>query len=216
MDVDKIVKLLGQTDGRDKIYKTLNGVCKVLAFQAADDKSAVKKWNAMSKSIGEGRSLMRMGKWVGNYAKLQGFAAKLGNLSQYQLLEIIRVIGDFGYVVGDNLQYLAKYGLVPLDAKKTAKNSKVFQFWGYVCALLLDLWSLAVLGAKKLEPAAYRKQRKQLLLSIVKNAADVANGLNNVGYAAPYGYAPNGMATGMFGVTSGGIATYLNWQKLSK
>eukprot|EP00672_Neobodo_designis_P025230 CAMPEP_0174828844 /NCGR_PEP_ID=MMETSP1114-20130205/1566_1 /TAXON_ID=312471 /ORGANISM="Neobodo designis, Strain CCAP 1951/1" /LENGTH=212 /DNA_ID=CAMNT_0016062571 /DNA_START=46 /DNA_END=684 /DNA_ORIENTATION=- len=212
MDVDKVVKLLAQTDGRDKLYKTAAGLAKIAADYS--DKESGKKWKSIGKSIGDGRSLMRMGKFVGNVQKLQGFAAK-GTLTSYQALEVLRVIGDFGYVLGDNLQYLAKYGVLPLDAAKTAANSKVFQFWGFVCAFLLDLWQLALLSAKKLEPKELAKKRHALVLSAIKNFADTLNCLAAVGYAKSF-YKPGATFLGGCGVVSGGIATYTNWTKLSK
>ena len=212
MDIDKVVKLLAQTDGRDKLYKTAAGLAKIAADFS--DKESGKKWKSIGKSIGDGRSLMRMGKFVGNVQKLQGFAAK-GSLSSYQAVEVLRVIGDFGYVLGDNLQYLAKFGVLPMDAAKTAANSKVFQFWGFVCAVLLDLWQLALLPSKRLEAKDFAKKRHALVLSAIKNFADMLNCLNAVGYAKSF-YKPSSTFLGACGVTSGAIATYTNWGKLSK
>ena len=212
MDLDKIVKLLAQTDGRDKLYKTAAGLAKVAAD--CSDKESGKKWKAIGKSIGDGRSLMRMGKWVGNVQKLQGAAAK-GTLTSYQAVEVLRVIGDFGYVLGDNLQYLAKFGVIPVDAAKTAANSKVFQFWGFLCAVVLDLWQLALLPSKKLTAEEAAKKRQALILSAIKNFADLLNCLNAVGYAKGF-YKPSATFLGACGVTSGAIATYTNWGKLTK
>jgi hypothetical protein len=212
MDVDKIVKLLALTDGRDKLYKTTGGIAKIIAVHS--DKETSKKWKGLSKSIGDGRSLMRMGKWIGNYQKLQGFAQKYNKLTSYNILEILRVIGDFGYVLGDNLQYLAKYGILPLDAAKTARNSKVFQFWGFLCAFILDLWQIALLPTKKLEPVELAKKRHELVLSAVKNLADVLNCLAAVGYAKRF-YAPSETFLGVCNVVSGGIATQQNWKKVA-
>jgi hypothetical protein len=212
-DVDKIVKLLATTDGRDKLYKFSANMAKIIAFSSAD-KTTQKKWNGLAKSIGEGRSLMRMGKWVGNVSKLQGFGAKLGSLSQRNLVEVLRVIGDFGYVLGDNLAYLSKYNILPLDAKQCGKNSKVFQFWGYLCALILDLWSLMLLPTKNLDAATSKKERTALVLSATKNLADTLSALNNVGYASSFGYNPSVGFTGACGATSGAIATYTNWKKI--
>ena len=210
-DLDKFIKLLSQTDGRDKIYKTLANVNKLLAFQYAADKATSKKFATVAKSIGEGRSLLRMAKWTGNINKLQGYAAKASTLGPKQFVEILRVLGDFGFVLGDNLAYLAKYSVVPLNAKNVGKNSKIFQFWGYVCAVLLDMWSLINLGKK--DEAAQAKERKPLILSLIKNTCDLLATLAAVGYAKAY-YKPNSMFTGTCGLTSGAIATYTNWNKL--
>jgi hypothetical protein len=212
-DIDKFVKLLAQTDGRDKIYKTLQGVVKILGYQSAGDKELAKKYGALAKSIGEGRSIMRMTKWVGNVNKLQGFASKLGTLNAKMIVEILRVIGDFGYILGDNLAYLAKYKVLSLDAANVGKNSKIFQFWGYFCAVILDVWALLKNEKQKeSDPATYQKERKAGLLSLTKNIADFAATMAAVGYLSAV-WSPSAGVTGALGATSGAIATYQNWNK---
>lgn len=213
-DLDKFIKLLGTTDGRDKIYKFVAGVTKILAYRATD-KNLAKKYNTLAKSIGEGRSLMRMAKWVGNYNKLQGFAAKAATLTSKQIVEIIRVIGDFGYILGDNLAYLSKYGVLPLNAESCGKNSKVFQFWGYLCAVVLDIWGLLTLEKKKFDDEKQRvAERQALLLALTKDTADLFAVLAAVGYAKNFGYNPSSGFTGFCGATSGAVATYINWAKI--
>jgi hypothetical protein len=213
-DVDKMVKLFAITDGRDKIGKTLGGVAKLFAYTSLlnGDAAKAKKFGTLAKSIGESRSLLRMGKFVGNYQKLQGFAAKAGDLKARQIVEVLRVIGDFGYVLGDNLTYLGKYGVLPTDPKKCTKNGKLFQFWGFVCAVALDVWAIALLQGKKLEKSLYAKELKALLLSLVKNTADMLVCLQVVGYVKSY--KPSGGFTAVCAITSGSIATYTNWNKL--
>jgi len=213
MDLDKVVKLLQQTDGRDKIYKFAANFAKIVAWQTADKETA-KKWNGLAKSIGEGRSLMRMGKWVGNASKIQAVGAKITTLNQRGLVELLRVIGDFGYIFGDNLAYLGKYNILPVDAKSAGKNSKVFQFWGYVCAVILDVWSLILLPTKGLDEKTLQKERTALILSFTKNAADMMSTLASVGYLKGFGYDPSTGFTAACGATSGAIATYTNWTKL--
>lgn len=215
MDADKFIKLLATTDGRDKIYKVLANVSKIVGWVNEADKVSAKKWNALSKSIGEGRSLMRMAKWVGNVQKLQGYAAKAGSLTSRQFLEILRVIGDFGYILGDNLAYLSKYGILPLNAENAAKQSKIFQFWGYIMATILDALSLSGLAAKqaKMDAAAFAAEQQALVLSFVKNAADTLATLASVGYMKSM-YNPSIGFTSLCGATSGAIATYQNWTKL--
>jgi hypothetical protein len=213
--LDLFVKLLATTDGRDKIYKFTQNLSKLLAF-AASDKATIKKWTGLSKSLGEGRSIMRMCKWVNNVQKLQGFAAKVGSLSQLQIIEIMRVLGDFGYVLGDNLAFLSKYGLIPLNKDNVSKNSKIFQFWGFFFATLLDILSILDLkNQSKLDAAAKAKKAKELRLSFLKNLSDMLVTLAAVGYLQKV-YNPSAGVTSVLGMVSAGIATYQNWQKVSK
>jgi hypothetical protein len=212
-DLDKFVKLLSQTDGRDKIYKTIQGIVKILGYQNAADKELAKKYGGLAKSIGEGRSIMRMAKWVGNVNKLQGFVPKLNALNSKTIIEIIRVIGDFGYILGDNLAYLAKYNVLALDAANIGKNSKIFQFWGYVCAVILDVFALLKNEkSKESDPATYNKERKTGLLNLTKNLSDLMATMAAVGYLSTV-WSPTAGVTGALGATSGAIATYQNWTK---
>ena len=208
-DIDKFIKLLSQTDGRDKIYKFLQGVTKILGDQV-DHKDSKKKYNALSKSIGEGRSLMRMVKWVGNYNKLQLYAGKFNVSDPKQVLEILRTVGDFGYILGDNLAYLCKYKVLSLDANSMGKNSKIFQFWGYVCATVLDILAL-LKNSTKVASDATAKERTTIVLSLVKNVSDVVATLAAVGYIAAF--QPSATFVGACSATSGAIATYQNWTK---
>lgn len=214
----KVVNLLAQTDGRDKIYKFLVNVIKLLAAYAGTKESA-KKWTTLAKSLGEGRSLMRMAKWVGNYNKLSALAAKASSLTSRQVVEILRIIGDFGYIFGDNVSYLSKYGVLPFNATSAAKNSKIFQFWGYFFAVILDIWSIITLNGKKarggIDEAQFKKESTDLYLSVTKNSADFLSTLDAVGYAKAC-YNPGSKVVACFGATSGAIATYQNWKKLSK
>jgi hypothetical protein len=212
-DIDKFIKLLAQTDGRDKIYKTLQGIVKILGYQSAGDKELAKKYAGLAKSIGEGRSIMRMTKWVGNVNKLQGFVPKLGGLNAKMAIEILRVLGDFGYILGDNLAYLSKYKVLSLDATEVGKKSKIFQFWGYICAVILDI--LALMKNEKLkesDAATYAKERQAGLLNITKNLADTLATMAAVGYLSTV-WGPSAGMTGALGATSGAIATYQNWTK---
>lgn len=212
--VDKVIKLLSQTDGRDKIYKFGANASKLVAWtQATQSPSTAKAFNGLAGSIGEGRSLMRMGKWVGNASKLNAAGKKIGNLSHKELLEVLRVIGDFGYVLGDNLAYLAKYKVISVtDAKTASTNAKIFQFWGFVCAFLIDICNLVLLSTKKLEDKVFKKEQKALLLTAVKDFCDLLVTLNNVKYIPQYN--PTTGFTAACGATSGAIATYVNWNKI--
>ena len=214
-NVDKLIKLLSQTDGRDKLYKFGANSAKIIAWSySVTDPAAAKRWGALATSIGEGRSLMRMGKWTSNTQKLHGYSKKFGNLAQKEFLEILRIIGDFGYVLGDNLAYLCKYKVLGFDKNTCATNSKLFQFWGFFFAVIVDLWNLLLLPAKNLDAAAFAKEQKALLLTFCKDFCDFLVTLNNVKYMAPFGYNPSQGMIGALGATSGAIATYANWTKL--
>lgn len=212
MDVDKFIKLLGQTDGRDKIYKALAGVVKVLGAYA--DKEKAKTYSSLGKSIGEGRSIMRLVKWVGNVQKLQTLLPKVASLKPKTLVEVVRVAGDFGYIFGDNVQYLSKYKVLSFDAVAVARKSKIFQFWGYAAAVLLDILALQEARAKsKSDEATATKETIAGTLNISKNVCDLLVVMATVGYLSSL-WKPTATTQGLLTLTSGAIATYQNWGKL--
>lgn len=213
VDLEKVNKLFQLTDGRDKIYKSLQNLTKIMAWAlVSTDKVASKKFTTLSKSLGEGRSILRMAKWVANVNKIRAFMAK-GDYTAQPIVETLRVIGDFGFIVGDNIAYLAKYKMLPVNAKLAAKQSKIFQFWGFFLATVLDIWNLIKLSKKVDDAEKIAKERRQLYLSFIKDLADTLNVLYAVGYMGKY-YNPGDGFLGMCGATSGIVATYLNWGKL--
>jgi hypothetical protein len=213
-DLDKFIKLLGQTDGRDKLYKTLAGIVKVLAVYATT-KDQAKIYGSLGKSIGEGRSIMRLAKWVGNVSKLQALVPKLATgFNVKTLVEVFRVLGDFGYICGDNIAYLSKYKVLGRDAAAVTKGAKLFQFYGYVFAVILDVFAIQAARAKAAaDVATSRKEVKANAINLTKNVADLLVVTAAVGYVSSV-WKPSNTTTGALTITSGAIATYQNWSKL--
>lgn len=213
-DLDKFVKLLATNDGRDKIYKGLAGVVKILAAYSASKESA-KKFTSLGKSIGEGRSIMRMAKWVNNINKFQTLLPKLiaNPANTKNTIEVFRVLGDFGYVLGDNLSYLSKYKVLSLNAAEVTKKAKVWQFWGYFCAVILDILAVnATLAKQSSDAATAKKEIRANILSLIKDLADFLVVLATVGYVKAF--KPSATVQGLLTLLSGSIATYQNWTKL--
>ena len=127
-------------------------------------------------------------------------------------VKTLRIVGDIGYIVGDNLQWLGKYGLLTLDSKLMAKRSKVFQFWGYVCAVCLHLYDILLhLGkAGTLGDDAGKK----LVKFLVRDTCDLLSALASVGYVAAW--KPTTGTVGTLGLISATIGVEDNWSKTSK
>lgn len=206
--LDVFVTLTNTTDGRDKIYKTFAGLTKALgAIPSTPNANALTR---VSKAIGDGRSLMRMGKWTSNIQKLEAFSDKMHKLTGKQMIEIVRILGDFGYVLGDNITWLAKYSVVPANPNITIKYAKICQFWGFLCACILDLLKISETNPNE------RPVYVAAILNFIKDFADTLACLAAVGYAQRFGYNPSSVFIGTCSVVSGGIATYTNWGKASK
>lgn len=207
--LDVFVSLCNTTDGRDKIYKTFAGLTKALgAIPTAPNAKAMAK---VSKAIGDGRSLMRMGKFTSNIVKINAYSDKVAKLTPTQMVEIARILGDFGYVVGDNITYLAKYGVISVNGAVATKYGKIAQFWGFVCALVLDILKLSKAFGAKHKDAKSAAAFKTAVLNLIKDTADTLAVLAAVGYAKRFGYSPSGVFVGGCSFVSGSIATYANW-----
>lgn len=210
MSLEQLNKVLSLTDGRDKLYKTLQGATKALAHFSAKD--AAVPWGKVSSSIGEARSVMRLGKFATNIQKINGLLATAAQRGwdQFLVIELLRVLGDMGYVVGDNLAYVGKYNVVAVNPAACGKNAKIAQFWGFVCQVILDVFAILMLDPRS---ATYEAKRETALLNLSKDVADTLVVLAVVGYMPKSIYNPNGGIQGILLAFSGLISTYQNWNK---
>ncbi|KAK7197998.1 glycosomal membrane protein [Novymonas esmeraldas] len=219
-DFEKLIKLLGQTDGRDKIYKFLAGFFKILAAVAASSQDPrAKAYGAVGNSIASARSLMRMGKFVGDVPKLQkivdGVVSKgIAGTEFKKFVEFFRTIGNSLYIMGDNAAFIAKQKLISANAKTITKYAKIAQFWGFFLAAVLDLIALrAALQKRVSDEATSKKEAKAAVINFTKDASDVLVTMAAVGYLQNL-WRPSAVTAGALTCVSGGVATYLNWNKI--
>ncbi|EPY27677.1 glycosomal membrane protein [Strigomonas culicis] len=178
-DYARVVDLLSKTDGRDKIYKFSAGVFKVLG-ELAEQQEAKGSYKKMGASITSARSLMRMGKFIGDGPKLLKIisTAQKGGLQSLPLAKIIeffRVIGNSLYIMGDNAAFFAKHKvlLTSADPKLITKGAKIAQFWGFFLAAVLDLLALQVaLKKRAADPTASCAEGKAALMALAKDLSD--------------------------------------------
>eukprot|EP00755_Sulcionema_specki_P017685 Sspe_Gene.64992::Locus_38495_Transcript_1_1_Confidence_1.000_Length_778::g.64992::m.64992 len=209
--LDRTVKLLKETDGRDKLYKATAMLAKIIAWRAADADVA-KKATAVQKSITDARSLMRMAKWIPKYSEAAKESKKIGENKEDSLravAKVVRIFADMCYIAGDNIQYLSKFQVLSFDHKMAAKRSKVFQFWGYVVSALIGLYDIR----KKLQEGCQLADKavKELVLNFIADVCDGLSALASVGYIESY--QPSAGFTGACGLISAIIACRKNWNK---
>ncbi|XQJ28469.1 glycosomal membrane protein, putative [Leishmania guyanensis] len=219
-DFEKLIKLLGQTDGRDKIYKFLAGFFKILAAVAASNQDPhAKAYVTIGNSIGSARSLMRMGKFVGDVPKLQKIAdgvmtKGVAGTECKKFIELFRTVGNSLYIMGDNVAFIAKHKLISTDSKLVSKYAKIAQFWGFFLAAVLDLVALrAALQKRTSDVTTSKKEAKAAVISLTKDASDVLVTMATVGYLKCV-WNPSAITVGTLTCVSGGVATYLNWNKI--
>eukprot|EP01063_Lacrimia_lanifica_P022109 TRINITY_DN29802_c0_g1_i1.p3 TRINITY_DN29802_c0_g1~~TRINITY_DN29802_c0_g1_i1.p3 ORF type:complete len:216 (+),score=109.66 TRINITY_DN29802_c0_g1_i1:64-711(+) len=207
---DRLVKLMKTTDGRDKMYKFAAGFGKLASYNAVDA-SAAKKADAVVKSITDARSLMRMLKWIqkGTEVQKENKAIQSGKSSNVtrSYVKVMRLLGDMGYIIGDNLQWLGKYGMLPLDSKTTQARAKVFQFWGYICALYLHVYDMLIHMGKA--ATLSDKAGKKLVLTFIRDLCDTLIVLSAVGYVPSW--KPSKGLNGALTLVSATISCSANW-----
>ncbi|ORC87041.1 glycosomal membrane protein [Trypanosoma theileri] len=217
-DYDKFVKLLAQTDGRDKIYKAIAGLVKVLGTVDTVP-SHLSTYKKLGSSIGDGRSLMRMAKWAGDIPKMRSALVQCrakGGIDLRKLLEFLRVLGNFLYVLGDNAAFLSRHRLILAGShKQLQKHSKVAQFWGFLLATVLDLLALraALRRHREGDATTARREARAAATALAKDAADTLVTMAAVGYLRGVWH-PGAATTGSLTLLSGAIATHLNWAKI--
>ena len=201
MSVDIAISLLASTDGRDKLYKTMENISKLLACFAQQRCSS--KLVRFSQRISDGRSLMRIGKWVTNAQKLADSADK--NVAEQTLEENLdksRIFCDLCYIILDNILYFNRFLLMSLKQEASyVKKSKVFQFWTFFFACALDIVKII----RKYKANGNVIETKDAL-NFVKNFADFLVTLSAVKYLSII-YKPSAAWLSMCSIVSGSIAT---------
>lgn len=217
--LDQLIALLALTDGRDKIYKFLAGLFKILGAVAKSKKqlALTSACGSVGDAIGSARSVMRMGKFVADIPKLEKLSGTLSKKADLKtLIEILRTIGNSLYILGDNIAFVAKQKLIGANPKEVTKYAKLAQFWGFFLSAVLDLFALSAAMKKKIsDPSTYKKEFRDAALALAKDGSDTLVTMAAVGYLKSIWH-PAPITAGALTCVSGGVATYTNWQKAKK
>lgn len=217
--LDQLIALLALTDGRDKLYKFLAGVFKIIGAmsKANQQKALASACGSIGNAIGSARSVMRMGKFVADVPKLEKLSGKISKKPELKtLIEIFRTIGNSLYILGDNIAFIAKHKLIAADAKVVTKYAKTAQFYGFFLAAVLDVFALmAGMEKQNSDPSTSKKEVKAALLGLAKDGSDTLVSMAAVGYFKNIWH-PSAITAGALTCVSGGVATYSNWKKAKK
>jgi len=163
--------LLSQTEGRDKLYRTLQYACKLVRGLDAGSSSVSNKSLALEQVLSNARQVLRLAKWVNIWSKRMGQASfgLKGQDSVGATLQLLNDLGNFLYFALDNYALLGKTILDRKDANTYQLRGKRFFLLAVIAGFLDSLWKL-------------RKVRKQLSLvsaretsATVDNKADTGN-----------------------------------------
>lgn len=171
--------ILAQPDGRDKVLRLVQYVCKllrgVLEVQSANYTTVSATATAIEAALASARQAWRLFKWTSIYTKHQNhfssthsaialapsptlFRSLLLNVQNDvgHMLSLIADVGMFFYFVFDNLTFAAKTRLLPVEMKKMSKRAA--QWWTIGT-------SAAAISSLLRAYAQRRRQQRALLMS---------------------------------------------------
>lgn len=210
----KCIKFLGQTDGRDKLVKGIQNYCRFMTWYAKDETKA-KEWKKVQSSLSEFRSIIKFGKWLKSYQEGQEILAQ-DRLTLVDLIDLGAKLGDIGYKIGDNLEYLSKYKFLPFEPEKLERISKTFQFCAYLSDVIVGLYALSNLKQKKGESEKqFARRQAMATVGFIGDFADFCR--IAPGFFAMYkiaGVKDHKGWAGACGVLVGVLGSYKVWSKL--
>ena len=134
-DLDRTIAFFEVTDGRDKLAKCFQNLCRALAWHLSKaDPLRAAALTAVAKKLSEYRSVIKFFKWLKNIRDIRDLTwdDKIGDS-----VELAANAGDIFYRGFDNLQWLGLTNVVRYDPEKAEDMSDFFQFWGYLAQFIL-------------------------------------------------------------------------------
>lgn len=216
--LDNVVLLLSRTTGRDKIYKFMGGMFDVLAAIAKKNNNPhYKAYASISPAIRSGRSLLRLGKFLAEIPRIQTIfsvihAQGVTNTEWKHLIGIFRCVLNTLWIFGDNVAFLAQYGVIRGDPADLWEFGKTCQFWGFAVCALLDLIDLRdAIRRYEYDPKWSHNAAIMASLAILKDSADLMETMAVVGYCDDW-WNPSTAVCGLLTCFSAAMATTLNWR----
>eukprot|EP00871_Galdieria_phlegrea_P004345 jgi/Galph1/4911/GphlegSOOS_G3539.1 len=226
--------LLSQTEGRDKLYRTVQYACKLVRGLDKESSTVSKKSLALEQILANARQVLRFAKWVNIWSKRVSQPA-LGLKGQNPValsLHFLNDLGNFLYFALDNYALLCKTVLDGKDAASYQLKSKRFFLLAVVAGFLDALWKLRNVrkqmqllyqqqtqqvtgnvsalkaGDSSKEWQNLQKQQQEAILGIIRYGFDVV-----VGISISRKQQLNPTLTGFCGVISSLVAWYQVWPR---
>lgn len=153
-------RTLSQTDGRDKLFRLVQYVCKLLrGLDAGRGAAPVAQVEALESAMGTSRQIWRLFKWMSVYAKSKSRVAAMqrhASLGTPALPELAAIVSDaalFGYYLMDNITFVHKAKLLPGDVRNASRRAARFWLVAVLAGLAGSLHNLL---------ATYRQHQRLL------------------------------------------------------
>ena len=192
ISLDRTIKWINKTEGRDKFCKAIQYACRFLKYHAEQkgDKDMALKLNGLFSGMRDARKLFRLFKSINEYQKLLEILKK-GSADPLELTcNVITRLGFLLYWFFDNISILSTIKVLKRDPKQFGKYGMTFWFIALVSTLVLTLRDLykthaalnyfksqSELSSEEQDSAArvrdYSKKRYELLLNLIKTLGDI-------------------------------------------
>lgn len=150
ISADSVHALLTLPDGRDKVLRLIQYVCKMLRWLDKPLQNGTTELSetaaAIESALGTSRQAGRLFKWASMYVKLKGrqeFRYGLlsipGRSKREGILSLIADLAMFSYYITDNLTFSSKLGLIQADTPKLSRRGARLWLTSIIAAMSLSL-----------------------------------------------------------------------------
>lgn len=167
--VDTWHRTLSQTDGRDKLFRLIQYLCKLLRgldsgrVDPLPDTSAARV-HALESAMATSRQIWRLLKWASVYAKSRSRVSTALSTTPPPLPDAAAVLADaamFLYYIADNVTFLHKVKLFNGDARLAARRAARFWLAAVLAGLAGALHNVVTLSRKEKVLAKLIKEQKK-------------------------------------------------------
>lgn len=165
--VNVLTTYMAATDSRDKMIKGAG-----CFFKLVGTISGNADYLKTGASMSDARCLMRMMSWIGNVQKISD-AMEKRIVGPRDVIFVLRVLLDGIFSLLDNVVYIGRF-FNPKSSQLSQFSvvSRASLFYGYVAAVLLDIYDLAK------NPTMPNRSDRCLVLT--RNACDMVSAIGNV------------------------------------
>eukprot|EP01137_Pigoraptor_chileana_P026068 Opistho-2@96502 len=212
------VQFTSQTAGRDKIYRTLQYVSKILGAHYAgqkDMKLTIEKLSKLEGALGQSRKLFRLFK---SLDFVQVIVKNHNHPDTFLRVAInARAASLAVWLIFDHIVWAAKVGLISADTARWTRVSSRFWLFALAVAIAKDIY--VINAAKEKERKAKggspqplyptNAEQKTLYLDLIRDSFDIFLPASTLGYVQL-----STRSVGIVGLVSSLIGGYQQWPKL--
>lgn len=179
MTAEAVDSTLSQTDGRDKVLRLIQYVCKLLQYvdggKNSDTTGYAGKAAALESALSASRQAWRLFKWASVYAKgRQRVSLLVSSATSRTIFDVLASVTDLSllaYYMTDNAAFAAKLGVLPVEARLLGRRAARFWLLAVVAGFSASSLRLRMLRARACAlRSALRSHEKAALSRVAEDA----------------------------------------------